>query len=125
MARVVIVVVLFAAVFTLASPLPSHAGFRSGFVAGFPVATFPRSHFVSLPGRFVVVNRSFIAVSPFVVPARRDFVRQVIFPPAPVLVTPLRPAIFVSTPVFVSPVRHVFVTSRCFFDQFSVLRCFQ
>lgn len=122
MARVGILAVLLAAVFTLASPLPSHAGFRSGFVAGFPVATFPRSHFVSFPGRFVVVNRPFVAVSPFAVPARRIFVREVIF--APVFVVSRRPAFFVSAPVFVSPVRPAFVSGRCFVDQFGLLRCF-
>jgi hypothetical protein len=77
---------------------------------------------VSFPGRFVVVNRPFVAVSPFVFPARRIFVRAVIS--APVFVAPVRPAFFVSVPVFVSPVRPAFVPGRCFADQFGLLSCF-
>jgi hypothetical protein len=120
MARIVVLTALLVTVFTLASPLPSHAGFRSGFVTGFPVATFPRPHFVPFGGGVVVVNRSFVAVSPFVFPARRVFVREVILPRAPVLVTP---RMILVSPVFVTPVRR-FAPSRCFFDQFGVLRCF-
>lgn len=122
MARVVILTVLLGTVLTLASPLPSHASFRSGFVAGFPVATFPQSRFVSFPARVVVVNHPFVTVSPFVFPARRIFVREVFS--APVFVAPLRPAFFVAAPVFVSPLGPAFAPGRCFVDQLGLLRCF-
>jgi len=123
MARMFVLAVLLATVFTLASPFPSHAGFRSGFVTGFPVATFSRPHFVPFAGNIVVVNRSFVQFTPFGFPARSVFVREVIVPQAPVVVFSPRRLILISQPLFVTPVRPIFVSSQCFFDQLGVLRC--
>jgi len=123
MARIVVLAVLLATVFTLASPFPSHAGFRSGFVTGFPAATFSQPHFVPFAGNVFVVNRSFVPFTPFGFQSRSVFVREVIVPRA-VVVVPVRRLILISQPVFVTPVRPIFVSSQCFFDQFSVLRCF-
>jgi hypothetical protein len=120
MARMVALVVLLAAALTLASPLPSHAGMRVAVVAGFPVRGFPRPAFAAFSRSFVVVNRPFVVLSPFVFPVRRIFVREVI--PAPIVVAPVRPAVFVAAPVFVRPVP--FGAPRCFVDGFGVLRCF-
>ncbi len=117
MARMVALAILLATVVTLALPLPSHAGFRSGFVTGFPVATFSRPS-------FVVVNRPFVSFTPFGFPSQRIFVREVIIQRAPVVVLPVQRVIFISQPVFVTPVRLLFVSNRCFFDQFGALRCF-
>ncbi len=122
MVRVILLAVLAATLFMLASPLPSHAGSRPAFVAGFPVGAFPRSHFGVFPGGFVVVNRSFVAVPPSLFPVRRVFVREVI--PALIFVAPLRTPIFISAPVFVSSVRSALVSDRCFVDRFGLLRCF-
>lgn len=117
MARMIALAILLATVVTLALPLPSHAGFRSGFVTGFPVATFSRPP-------FVVVNRPFVPFTPFGVPSQRIFVREVIFTQAPVVVLPVQRVIFISQPVFVTPVRPLFVSNRCVFDRFGALRCF-
>ena len=126
MARMMVLVLLMVTIFTLASPLPSHAGFRSGFAPRFVVSTFvPRTQFLSSTARFVVVNRPIVSqFRPFVVPTQTIAVRTVIVPRTPFLVTPLRRVIFVARPVFVTPVRSAFVSSRCFFDQFAILRCF-
>ena len=117
MARTVALATLLATVITLALPFPSHAGFRSGFVTGFPIATFSRPS-------FVLVNRSFASFTPFGFASQRIFVREVIVPRAPVVVLPVQRVIFISQPVFVTPLQPLFVSSRCFFDQFGVLRCF-
>jgi hypothetical protein len=123
MARMVVLAVLLATVFTLASPFPSQAGFRSGFVTGFPVATFSRPLFAPFATSVVVVNRSFVSFTPSGFPVQRVFVREVIVPQAPVVVLPVQRVIVISQPVFVTLVRPIFVSSQCFFDQFGALRC--
>jgi hypothetical protein len=121
-----VLALLVATVFTLAFPLPSNAGLRSGFVPRFPVSTFvPRAQFLSTTGGFVVVNSPLVSqFQPFRVPTETIVVRTIVVRRTPVLVTPLQPVILVTRPVFVTPVWRVIVPSRCFFDQFAVLRCF-
>jgi hypothetical protein len=124
MARIGILTVLLVAVLTLASPIPSHAGFRSGFVAGFPVAHFSRPHPTFFSTSVVVVNRPFVSFTSFEFPARTVFVREVLVQRTPVVVIPVDRAIVIVSPVFVSPVRTLFLSSRCFVDQFGLVRCF-
>jgi hypothetical protein len=124
MTRIVVLAVLIAAVFTLASPFPSHAGFRSGFVTGFPVATFSRPQFLPFAGRVVVADRSFVPFTPLSFPSQSIFVREVIVPQESIVVLSPRRLILISQPVFITPIRPIFVSSRCFFDQFGALRCF-
>jgi hypothetical protein len=123
MARTVVLAVLFATVFTLASPVPSHAWVRSGFVTAFPVGTFSRPAFVPFTRSVVVVNPSFATLSSFGFPAQTVFVHEVVVPVRPVVVFPASSVIVISQPVFVAPVRPLFVANGCFFDHFNVLRC--
>lgn len=126
LARMAVLALLVATVFTLAVPLPSHAGLRSGFVPRFPVSTFvPRTQFLSSTGGFVVVNRPLVSqFQSFRVPTQTIIIRTIVVRRTLVLVTPLQPVILVTRPVFVTPVRRAIVPGRCFFDQFAVLRCF-
>lgn len=122
------VALLLSTVAILASPLPSHAWCRSGFVTAFPVATFSRPAFVTFAGvpftsTAFVASPSFVSVSSFGVPLQRVFVREVIIPATPVVVFPGSRLIVISQPVFVAPVHPLFVANGCFFDQFNVLRC--
>jgi len=123
MARMAGVAIFLATVLVLASPFPSHAGFRSGFVTVFPVSTFSRQAFLPVTRSAVLVSPSFVSFSSFGFPVQRVFVREVIVREAPVVVFPGPRLIVISQPVFVSPVRPLFVANGCFFDQFNVLRC--
>jgi hypothetical protein len=123
MARTVVVAVVLATVFTLASPLPSHAWFRSGFVTAFPVATFSRPAFAPFAGSVFIASPSFVSFSSFGFPAQTVVVREVIVPATSVVVFPAPRLIVISQPVFVVPVQPLFVANGCFFDSFNVLRC--
>src|SRR5579864_8218275 len=124
MARIVVLAILIATVFTLALPFPSHAGFRSGFVTGFPVATFSRPQFLPFAGNVIIVERSFVPSTPLSFPSQSIFVREVIVPQDSLVVLSPRRLILISQPVFITPIRPIFVSNRCFFDQFGALRCF-
>jgi len=121
MARMIVLVVVFAALFTIAAPVPSHAGFRSGFVGGFSHSTFRGPHMFSFGDGAFVVNRSFVGVPAFGFPARRVFVHPLIF--AQPAFVPVQRFVVISQPVFVIPVGAVLVSRQCFFDQFGVARC--
>lgn len=123
MARTVVLAVLLATVFTLVSPLPSHAWLRSGFVAVLPVTTFSRPAVVPFRGSVFVVSPSLVSFSSVGFQTQTVFVREVIVPVSPVVVFPASRLIVISQPVVVAPAQPLFVATGCVFDQFNVLRC--
>jgi hypothetical protein len=123
MKRMVALGMLCAAAVTLALPLPSHAGFRSAFAAGVPVATFGAPGFIGFSRSVGFVRSSVVPLAPFGFSRHRRFVREVFFVPGTIIVVPAREVFVVAPPVFAAPSQVLFVSSRCFVDQFRVLRC--
>ena len=135
MARMIVLIVVFAALFTIAAPVTSHAGFRSGFAGGFSHSTFRGPHMFSFGDGAFIVNRSFLGMPSFGFPARGVFVHPVTFAqpavipvqrftvfPQPVVI-PVQRFTVIPQSVFVIPVGNVLASGRCFFDQFGIARC--